>query len=55
MGRSSVEATNARLMRAVRAIRCALVPRLRDFLCAAVLFLAALGFDALLLEEVFFV
>jgi hypothetical protein len=55
MGRNSVEATKACLIRAVRAIRCAFVPRLRDFLWLAEVFPAVLDLLAVLLEAAFFV
>jgi hypothetical protein len=42
-------------MRAVRAIRCAFVPRWRDFLCVAVVFAAVLDLLVVLLEAAFFV
>jgi hypothetical protein len=51
MGRSSVEATNACLIRAVRAILWALVPRRRLFRRAAAAFPALADLPLLFLEE----
>src|SRR4051794_441046 len=55
MGRNSVEATNAFLIRAVRAMRCALVPRLWRALRRAAALEAGLCLLVVLVAEVFLV
>jgi hypothetical protein len=55
MGRNSVDATNASLIRAVRAIRCAFVPCRRAFRREAEPFPPVLDLPApVLLETLFF-